>query len=469
MGALAIAASSGCTRPGPHEAPPDAAPSVPLSDAAHASIDGVRDYRGTLGASTAIAMHLVREGNSLGGSYVYTAIGRLIRLDGSADATGTIDLTETASGKVTGAFRLRPDGEDLAGAWTDPAGKKTFAVHLAPGAPFASAVPADDAGGAANASKRAEDCLRDAACSAARASTLFIAASDGNDPALDCFRFADGAGVPRNLRRARACLEHRAKEMACGGSSMSLETAVLASQRIDGIGGPRDGTGARALVDGCFDDAAREALLEHAAKKDHDPQTPPVDFCKDIGGTTITMDECGARDRENAETARALQTKALFESLDAQGKELFVASDTAYSDYVTAMGSFAYEVYIEGTIRGAMSLAAEASLTAARMRDLEAFPRFVAKDLPANEVASAYAASKAALAGVATTTPAEKGALEKTQQTWVAYRDADVAFYAHVFGPKQGEERVRAVRSVSLELRRAKECAPPSAGGAPAP
>ena len=115
-------------------------------------------------------------------------------------------------------------------------------------------------------------------------------------------------------------------------------------------------------------DAGRRSrlFLEHAARKDSDAETPPVDFCKNIGGTTITMDECRARDCENAETARALETK-------------------------------------------------------------------------------------------------------KTERTWEAYRDADVAFCAHVFGPKQGEERVRAARRVMLELRRAKECAPPSAGEAPVP
>jgi len=73
--------------------------------------------------------------------------------------------------------------------------------------------------------------------------------------------------------------------------------------RIDGIGGRADGPGTRALVSGCFDDASREAIFSHAAAKDAVPDTPPLDFCKDVGGTTITMDECGARLRKNADTA----------------------------------------------------------------------------------------------------------------------------------------------------------------------
>jgi uncharacterized protein YecT (DUF1311 family) len=65
---------------------------------------------------------------------------------------------------------------------------------------------------------------------------------------------------------------------------------------------------------------------------------------------------------------------------------------------------------------------------------------------------------------VGTTTPAEKAALEKTQRTWEAYRDAEVALYEHVFAARQGADRVGAAVRVRLASRRAKECAPPSAG-----
>ena len=38
--------------------------------------EGAHDYRGTLGAGTAIAVHLVRSGAAITGAYVYVAIGR---------------------------------------------------------------------------------------------------------------------------------------------------------------------------------------------------------------------------------------------------------------------------------------------------------------------------------------------------------------------------------------------------------
>ena len=152
-------------------------------------------------------------------------------------------------------------------------------------------------------------------------------------------------------------------------------------------------------------------------------------------------------------------------ALDARGKALFASADKAFGEYVSAMGAFVYEVYIDGTIRSAMSLATETALTTAREEDLEAFPRFVASATSLEDVAAPRRVSAAALAMVSTATPAEKAALEKTQRTWESYENADVALYEYVFGPKQGPERVEAARRVALETRRAKECAPPSASG----
>jgi uncharacterized protein YecT (DUF1311 family) len=130
------------------------------------------------------------------------------------------------------------------------------------------------------------------------------------------------------------------------------------------------------------------------------------------------------------------------------------------------MGTFVYEVYSQGTIRGAMSIGAEHALKAAHAKDLAEFPRFVAKEISDRDAESAqrHLASSLAKVGAGTTTPAEKEAFEKTQRTWTAYRDAEIGLYEYVFGPKQGADRVHAALLFRLESRRAKECAPPSAG-----
>jgi uncharacterized protein YecT (DUF1311 family) len=236
---------------------------------------------------------------------------------------------------------------------------------------------------------------------------------------------------------------------------MSLESAELALMRIDGLGGKNDIDGARDLADGCFDDVTRGAILDRAAAKERDPKLRPIDFCKDVGGTTLTANDCEARDRENAETARALHAKEAVQGLDDAARALFAKSEQAFSEYVSAVGSFVFEVYKDGSIRESISLNAESQLKAQRAKDLAAFPRFVAKDTPPKDVEAAQHARAAAVAAVGTKTPEEKELLAKTEQAWEAYRDAEVALYEAVFGPQQGADRVEAALRVRLESRRA--------------
>jgi uncharacterized protein YecT (DUF1311 family) len=48
----------------------------------------------------------------------------------------------------------------------------------------------------------------------------------------------------------------------------------------------------------------------------------------------------------------------------------------------------------------------------------------------------------------------ERAAFKKSQDAWIAYRDAEIAFYVDAFGPAQGETRVRNALTVRLETRR---------------
>jgi hypothetical protein len=145
--------------------------------------------------------------------------------------------------------------------------------------------------------------------------------------------------------------------------------------------------------------------------------------------------------------------------LDAPGRDLFAKADHAFDDYVGAVGDYVYEVYIDGTIRSAMALSAQNKLKATRIQDLAAFPHFVAKDTSPKEVEAAEQRRAAALGRVHPGTASEKAALLKTEQTWEAFRDAEVALYAHAFGPSQGVERVEAAVRARLEARRASDTA----------
>jgi uncharacterized protein YecT (DUF1311 family) len=370
---------------------------------------------------------------------------------------GTSPPSSAPSATVGDAFATGAGGDTAGDAGGDTAGDAGGGTAVDEAGSAAAAPPAGSA-------ERAEACLASPLCAAVDAARLFVGASDAKEPGLDCFRFLDGLGTGRDPRRARACFERLAGAPDCGGSSAGLDTAELAMMRIDGIGGKTDIAAARALLSDCFDDMTRSGVLEHAAARERDPRAPPVDFCKEIGGTTITMNECMARDSKNADTRRALQAKAVFAGLDDAGRTLFAASEKAYGDYVAAMGAYVYEVYSQGTIRGAMSLGEEQRLRAARAKDLAEFPRFVAKETSVQEVARAERESAAARARISTATAAEGEERDEAQRAWTVYRDAEVSLYQHVYGTKQGADRVRAALLVRLESRRAKECAPPSAG-----
>src|SRR5262249_2779869 len=131
-------------------------------------------------------------------------------------------------------------------------------------APSASASATADAGAPSSLEKRADQCLADPACDAAEADRLFRAAYDAGED-VDCFRFAAGAGTPPDAASARACLGRDVAKAACTpGNSAGLYEAELAVYRIDGVGGPVDIAGARAVFAKCFDDVTKSAVLDHA-------------------------------------------------------------------------------------------------------------------------------------------------------------------------------------------------------------
>jgi hypothetical protein len=469
---LAAVVSLSCSRDAPSGPTPaemaaaraDASSDAGKALAASAARELTRDYRGTLGQRTSIAVHLVRAGRIVSGFYVYTEVGTLIPLSGSVDAGDAgaeITLTETSARKATGTFHLHPSGDDLVGEWKSAKGNKAFPVRLSLGEPWA--VATSDAGG--RPEERAEQCLADPLCPAAEADRLFVAAEDAHSAGVDCFRFLDGDGTKRDPVRGRACLERSVGSGDCGGSSAGLDRAELALLLIDGVGGAPDIPRARALFAGCFADVTASGVLAHADAKEHDPKALAVNFCKDQGGTTLTSNECAVRARTIEETRADLAAKALASSLDEASVRAFDEASKAYAVYVSAMGAYAYEVYIEGSIRNGMALAREQELYRTRAKELGELGRFVVAETEAADVASAETRTRVALAAIPVGTPAEKAALDKTQTTWSAYRDAEVRFYALALGPKQGADRVERAERVRLETRRAKECAPPSARG----
>ena len=161
----------------------------------------------------------------------------------------------------------------------------------------------------------------------------------------------------------------------------------------------------------------------------------------------------------------ALAAKAVVHGLDETATRLFVEASRAYAAYVSAMGAYAYEVYIEGSIRNMVSLARERVLYRKRAKELAELEHFVAAETSAEAASGEEKRAKAAFAAVTVQTSAEKAALDLTQSTWSAFRDAEARFYGVVFGPKQGVERVERALRARLDARRAHECQAPGPDG----
>jgi hypothetical protein len=331
-------------------------------------------------------------------------------------------------------------------------------------APVVVAIPAMDAappvvkGGVhesgAGKTKAAIACLAELACPAAEAERLFLAGDDGADPEVDCYRFLDGAGTARDVVRGRACLERSVVEMRCKGSSVDLGLVELAVMAIDGVGGPQDIAKARALLADCFDDVAKQAVLEHADAKTRDPKTRAMDFCKEAGGTTLTNDVCQARRRDGAQALEQLRAKAVYAPLDARARTSLAEVEKRYGEYVDAMVSYVVSLYEGGTMRGAAGLAMENTLRQARAAELASFSAFAPGAPTKADVDKALGDQARAVAQAPRPTPAARAAFKKAETAWDAYRVADRAFYERVFG---ATEQVRAAVNILLAEQRAKD------------
>jgi hypothetical protein len=304
--------------------------------------------------------------------------------------------------------------------------------------------------------QRAELCLDDPTCPASEADRLFRAADDVREEGVDCFRFADGDGTKRDLGRARACLERAATAMKCDGNSADLGQAELAIYRIDGVGGAEDIRGARQLFDGCLADITKQEVLGHATEREANPAARPVDFCKDYGGTTLTGDECSARARQREAARSALQAKSTVAALDGEGKRLFAAADSAHASYASAMGSYVYQVFKDGSIRNTQALAEETAILSRRVAALAKFATFTPSPASPQDLEkssrSVDAALKKRIADGAT--PDIQAKVAEAQTAWTTYRDAEIALYVHAFGAATTRDAVRGGVLVRLNKER---------------
>ncbi len=99
-----------------------------------------RFFKGSIGSALGLQMKLVREGESLSGSYFYQKVGKKIDVRGSVDKNGNVTLEEfDLSGKQTGVFKgvWKQDENgaiEIAGNWTKSNSDKqaAFSLHEEP-------------------------------------------------------------------------------------------------------------------------------------------------------------------------------------------------------------------------------------------------------------------------------------------------------------------------------------------------
>ena len=235
-------------------------------------------------------------------------------------------------------------------------------------------------------------------------------------------------GVSPSASELRKCVAREARQDACGEhASPTLPKLELAVAMIDGVGGPRDVEGARALLAPCFADVAVEDVLEHASKVASNPKTAPLDSCSDYASTTFASLECIVEHTKN-ERAWLAQARRDW---DPATRALFDAATRAHDEFAEKVGTVFYAMYAGGTMRDpAMRSRVLALLRVRRAR----IAKFRANDAaPSKNDVSAAAAKRAldaALAQLRVDAPSNViDALADVQPAWQRYRDAETALY----------------------------------------
>jgi hypothetical protein len=323
----------------------------------------------------------------------------------------------------------------LAPAACNPSGASPTAGSASASSPPAASSAPPSASAVAAAGRellaQARRCVADPQCPPGEAEALYRRADDAGATGVSCFAFYYGIGIAPDLPRARACFDRKARlETACGGAPAGLDRLYLAAMLIDGQGGDADATRARELLVDCFADLGADGISQEARRRaTQDATRPPLDFCRDIGGTSLTVGECRGIDRDRAAAARRRVERVLGPRLDAQGKALADRARDLYSAFARLEAEAFSDKHRGGVGR---SNAQDAHENAVEQQRLDALarlddPRVTGDPLEAGR--GLHNAYRAASKGDAD----HQRLYAAAREAWKAYRAAEVALYAHLF------------------------------------
>jgi hypothetical protein len=249
-----------------------------------------------------------------------------------------------------------------------------------------------------------------------------------------CFRLYYGAGVKRDLTRARACFEKEVPQRTCNQTPFHLDRLYLAVMCLDAQGGAAALDQARALLSECFNDADIAELRQRIAARESAPPEPAgkLDFCASLARTTRAGMSCSVLASLRIDTTLEALEKSVLARLDPQGRELYRKWKVAGDKFAEADAAAIFESISPGTLAPAASNDRVDEFHAQQVRDLRELFRY--RLHPKNNAAALAEAVRALRERYRQQLEREgrakvREATERAQEAWMAYRDATPAFY----------------------------------------
>ena len=249
-----------------------------------------------------------------------------------------------------------------------------------------------------------------------------------------CFRLYYGAGVNRDLARARACFEKEVPQRACNQTPFHLDRLYLAVMYLDAQGGAADPGKARALLSDCFNDADIAEIRRRTAARESAPPEPAgkLDFCASLVRTTGAGMSCSALASLRIDTALEALEKSVLARLGPPGRELYRKWKLAGDKFAQADAAAIFDSISPGTLAPAASNDRVNEIHAQRVRDLQELFRY--QPNPKNNAAALAEAARTFEERYRQQIERDNRAkvtasAERAREAWVAYRDATPAFY----------------------------------------
>jgi uncharacterized protein YecT (DUF1311 family) len=191
---------------------------------------------------------------------------------------------------------------------------------------------------------------------------------------------------------------------------------------LDGQGGPAEPERAWSLLHGCFEDATVQGLRERFANAS---PTGTFDFCSELGGTTITINECAALRAASADEVRAAAVARLRKVLPPELYDRFSAAERAWSAFQRGATELAKDRFRGGTIAISYGLAIDQQLSRERAQWLDGLAALRPADCEARALALEDARLNAAYRREASDDSEWNAFLRTAQRAWIVSRDAD--------------------------------------------